>query len=132
MSATGAGDNVDRPGSPLRALFAEAAGSAQQAAVSALAAALSHLLRQQSWARDKLRMHAGSVVRLGVDLPAPPPAGLPAPEVRLRIDADGLVEVADPLMQPAATLLLRPSAGAASDFARQGVEGLTRLMRLFL
>jgi len=130
MDAAGAEQGFDRPGSPLQALLADAAGSAYQVAVSALAAALAHLLRQQAWARDKLRMHAGSVVRLGVDLPAPPPAGLPAPELRLRIDADGLVDTADPLAQPAATLLLRPSASAVSDFSRHGVEGLARHLRV--
>ena len=130
MDAAGTGQGFDRPGSPFQALLAEVAGGAHEAAVGALAAALAHLLRQQGWARDKLRMHAGSVVRLGVDLAAPPPAGLPAPELRLRIDPDGLVEAADPLAQPAATLLLRPSARAASDFSRDGVEGLARHLRV--
>lgn len=130
MDAAGAGESFDRPGSPLQALMADAAAGLHQAAVRALAAALAHLLRQQAWARHKLRMHAGSVVRLGIAASTSPPAGLPLPELRLRIDADGLVEPADPLAPPAATLLLRPSAALAADFARAGVEGLARHLRI--
>lgn len=124
-----AGAADDRPASPLRALAADAAAQAQQAAVSALAAALGHLLRQQDWARAKLRMHAGATVRLGV-VATGLPAGLPAPEIRLRIDADGLVAAADDTEPPRATLLLEPSSALLTDYARQGVAGLTRHLRV--
>jgi ubiquinone biosynthesis protein UbiJ len=129
MDAAGADERFDRPGSPLQALIGEAFGGLQRTAVQALATALAHLLRQQAWARDKLRMHAGAVVRLGIDLPAPP-AGVPRPELRLRIDAEGLVEPAGALEPVRATLLLKPSPGMVTDFSRTGVEGLARHLRV--
>ena len=124
-----AGSVDDRPASPLKALAAEAAAQLQQSAVTALAAGFGHLLRQQDWARAKLRMHAGATVRLGVVAPGLP-AGLPAPEVWLRIDADGLVAAADDAVPPRATLLLEPSPALLTDFARQGVGGLSRHLRV--
>lgn len=124
-----AGDADDRPASPLRALAADAAAQVHRAAVSALAAALGHLLRQQDWARQKLRMHAGATVRLGVVASGLPP-GLPPAEVRLRIESDGLVALADDQDPPRATLLLEPSAALLADFSRQGVAGLSRHLRV--
>jgi ubiquinone biosynthesis protein UbiJ len=127
--ASPAADADDRPASPLRAVAADAVAQGHRAAVAALAAALGHLLRQQDWARAKLRMHAGATVRLGV-VASGLPAGLPPPEIRLRIEPDGLIAPADGADAARATLLLEPSAAMLADFARQGVAGLSRHLRI--
>ncbi|MBU6272662.1 MAG: hypothetical protein KGQ67_15250 [Betaproteobacteria bacterium] len=121
-------DAFERPASPWRALAADAALAAHRGAVQALAMGLGHVLRQQAWARDRLRMHAGAVVRVGLVLPEQP--ALPAPEARLRITPEGLLEPAEGSVAPRATLLLQPSAQALQAFASQGVSGLTRHLRV--
>jgi ubiquinone biosynthesis protein UbiJ len=118
----------ERPGSPWRALTADAVLAAHRGAVQAVALALGHVLRQQAWARDRLRMHAGAVVRVGLVVPEQP--GLPAPEARLMITPEGLIEPAEGTAPPRATLLLQPSAQALKAFATQGVNGLTRHLRV--
>lgn len=118
----------DRPAHPMLALAADLATRLHGRGLRALIAALEHLLRQQSWARDRLRMHAGSVVRVGVVMKLP--AALPPPDVWLSINADGCFQLADPGTTPRATLLLQPSADALSDFSRSGVEGLARHLRV--
>lgn len=121
-------DAFERPASPWRALALDAALTAHRRAVQALAFALGHVLRQQAWARDRLRMHAGAVVRVGLVLPEQP--GLPPPEARLMITAEGLLERDEGSAAPRATLLLQPSADALKAFASQGVGGLTRHLRV--
>ena len=121
-------DAFERPQSPWQALAADAALAAHRGAVQAVALALGHVLRQQAWARDRLRMHAGAVVRVGLVLPERP--GLPAPEARLMITPEGLLEPAADATAPRATLLLQPSSEALKAFASQGVSGLTRHLRV--
>lgn len=118
----------DRPANPVFALAADLAAGLHGQGLRALVAALEHLLRQQSWARDRLRMHAGSVVRVGVVMKLP--AALPPPEIWLSVTADGCFELADPGTPPRATLLLQPTADAFADFSRSGVEGLARHLRV--
>lgn len=118
----------DRPRNPLHALAVDAAARVQGQSVRALVAGLDHLLRQQPWARDRLRLHAGSVVRIG--LRAEPLPGMPAPDVRLAITADGFLEAAAGDAVPRATLLLEPSADLLLSLSRDGVEGLSRHLRV--
>jgi ubiquinone biosynthesis protein UbiJ len=126
----------DRPASPLQALAADTAARLQAQALRALVAAFEHLLRQQGWARERLRMHAGSTVRVGLQagagfgLPAILPTGLPPPEVRLRITSEGFFEAAAFDAEPRATLLLIASADALFTAAREGVDGLSRHLRV--
>lgn len=118
----------DRPRNPLHALAVDAAGRLQAQSVRALVAGFDHLLRQQPWARDRLRQHAGSVVRMG--LRAEPLPGLPAPDVRLAITADGFLEAANSDLEARATLLLEPSADVLLSLSRDGVDGLSRHLRV--
>jgi ubiquinone biosynthesis protein UbiJ len=116
------------PSSPLAALLGDALGRGQQRAVRLVLAALEHVLHQQAWARDKLRMHAGRTVRVGVD--AAPPAGLPAPELLATIDATGALRPAEPGATPSATLLVKPSVDALFAMVRDGPRGLSRHLRV--
>ena len=50
----------DRPRNPLHALVADAAARLQVQSVRGLVFAFDHLLRQQPWARDRLKQHARS------------------------------------------------------------------------
>ena len=84
--------------------------------LSALLTALNHLLQQQSWARDRLKMYAGMGVRLGVTVAGPP-------SLCATITSDGLFEPG-PDRPAQATLWLRPSVGALFDGLRGGARGL--------
>lgn len=118
----------ERPRHPWQALVADAVGQLQARSLKLLVAGLEHLLRQQPWARERLRQHAGSVVRVG--LRAEPLGALPAPEVRLAITAEGLLEAAAADAPPRATLLLEPSADVLMSLSRDGVDGLSRHLRV--
>lgn len=118
----------DRPRNPLQALVADAAARLQVQSVRGLVFAFDHLLRQQPWARDRLKQHAGSVVRVG--LRAEPLPGLPVPDVRLAITPDGLLEPAAADLPPWATLLLEPSPDVLLSLSRDGVDGLSRHLRV--
>ncbi|HMN82580.1 MAG TPA: hypothetical protein PKA20_22010 [Burkholderiaceae bacterium] len=61
--------------------------------LSALLRAVNHVLRQQAWARERLRPFAGRIVLLAVD-PSSPLHRL-APPLRTRITAEGLLEAGD-------------------------------------
>lgn len=94
---------------------------------AALVAALGHVLRQNEWARAKLAMFAGRVVRIGIDAPALP--GLPPPQLLARIVDAGLLERVPwpPEGEPdaAVRMLLRPSIDAAFAFLRGGPRALS-------
>lgn len=53
--------------------------------LSILPAAINHLLSQESWARDKLRAHAGKIACFDAELMA----------VRLKVTSEGMLESAD-------------------------------------
>jgi ubiquinone biosynthesis protein UbiJ len=97
------------------------------APLSAILAALNHLLAQQAWARERLRAFAGRTVRLGVEPSAPMAAWVP--ELHARIDAEGsLVAAAD---GPAdVSLWLRPSVDALFRGLAQGPQGLSGHLRV--
>jgi ubiquinone biosynthesis protein UbiJ len=116
------------PSSPLAALLGDALGQGQQRAVRLVLAALEHVLHQQAWAREKLRMHVGRTVRVGLDVA--PPAGLPAPELLATIDSTGALRPAEPGARPSATLLLQPSVDAMFAMMRDGPQGLSRHLRV--
>jgi ubiquinone biosynthesis protein UbiJ len=80
--------------------------------------ALNHVLRQQDWARDRLRAHAGRTVRMVVESPLGPVAS------EARIAADGTLEVAT-VAAPTVTLTLVPSIDALFGALRDGPKGLT-------
>jgi ubiquinone biosynthesis accessory factor UbiJ len=82
-------------------------------------ASLNHLLRQQAWARDKLRAHAGQTVRIVVESPLGPVSAC------ARIGDDGVLEHLGHLAgDPGATLTFTPSIDALFGFAREGARGL--------
>ena len=81
--------------------------------------ALNHVLRQQSWARDRLRAHAGRTVRMVVRSPLGPVAS------EARIGTDGTLEVASGLEAPTVTLTLTPSVDALFGVLREGPRGMT-------
>ncbi|MEI7447892.1 MAG: SCP2 sterol-binding domain-containing protein [Burkholderiales bacterium] len=80
--------------------------------------ALNHVLRQQQWARDRLRAHAGRTVRIVVATPLGP--------VRsdARIADEGVLEVAT-VASPTVTLSLTPSVDALFGVLRDGARGLS-------
>lgn len=117
-----------RPAGPLAALLGGAAAQAQRSALAMTLAALEHLLRQQQWARERLKAHAGATLRVGVD--AAPLAGLAPPQWMLRIDDDGCLQPAAEDASPDASLLLRPSVDALFAALRGGAEGLSRHLRI--
>jgi ubiquinone biosynthesis protein UbiJ len=80
--------------------------------------ALNHVLRQQDWARDRLRAHAGRTVRMVVESPLGPVSS------EARIAADGTLEVAT-VAAPTVTLTLVPSIDALFGALRDGPKGLT-------
>jgi ubiquinone biosynthesis protein UbiJ len=85
--------------------------------------ALNHVLRQQSWARDRLRAHAGRSVRVVVESPlGPVSAGA-------RIAEDGTLEIAA-VDAPTVTLTLTPSADALFGLLRDGPRGLTGALKV--
>ncbi len=85
--------------------------------------ALNHVLRQQSWARDRLREHAGRSVRVVVESPlGPVSAGA-------RIAEDGTLEIAA-VDAPTVTLTLTPSVDALFGLLRDGPRGLTGALKV--
>jgi ubiquinone biosynthesis protein UbiJ len=118
----------ERPRTPLHALAMDAARGLQEQGLRAVITGFGYLLRQQPWARDRLRQHAGSVVRVG--LRGEPPAGLPRAELLLAITAEGTFEAAPAGAEPRATLLLEPSADLLASLTRDGVEGVPRHLRI--
>jgi ubiquinone biosynthesis protein UbiJ len=115
-------------GASLGALFGGAAAQAQRNALKLTLVALEHLLRQQQWARDRLKAHAGANLRFGID--GPPLAGLPPPEWRVTIDEQGFLREAPADAAPSASLLLRPSVDALFATLREGPDGLSRHLRI--
>lgn len=114
-----------------------------QGTVKALLAVFNHILGQHQWARDKLGMHVGRSVLVGLDtenLPKLP--FLPPPEVRAVISADGLLlEALNPsqdmtssgstiLAKPSVEMLIKPSFEAMSAFSKEGPQGLLRHMKI--
>jgi len=99
---------------------------------AALVSAFVHLLRQNDWARAKLAMFAGRVVRIGVDAPAL--SGLPPPQLLARIGEDGLLELvpwpSDGEPEVAVDMLLRPSVDAAFALLRDGPRALSPHLRI--
>jgi ubiquinone biosynthesis protein UbiJ len=79
--------------------------------------ALNHVLRQQAWARDRLRAHAGRTVRMVVDSP------LGRMSADARIATDGTLE-ATAAEAPSVTLALTPSVNAIFDALRGGPRAL--------
>jgi ubiquinone biosynthesis accessory factor UbiJ len=80
--------------------------------------ALNHVLRQQSWARDRLRTHCGRTVRMVVVAP------LGAVSADARIADDGTLELAS-IDAPSVTLSLTPTFSALLGAMREGAVGLT-------
>jgi ubiquinone biosynthesis protein UbiJ len=80
--------------------------------------ALNHVLRQQAWARDRLRAHAGRTVRISVATPLGPVSA------DARIADEGMLEVAE-VASPTVTLSLTPSIDALFGMLRDGPRGLT-------
>lgn len=80
--------------------------------------ALNHVLRQQAWARDRLRAHAGRTVRIVVATPLGPVSA------DARIADEGMLEVAE-VASPTVTLSLTPSIDALFGMLRDGPRGLT-------
>jgi ubiquinone biosynthesis protein UbiJ len=85
--------------------------------------ALNHVLRQQAWARDRLRAHAGRTVRVVVESPLGPVAS------GARIADDGTLEVAS-VEAPTVTLTLTPSIDALFGLLRDGPRGLTGALKV--
>jgi ubiquinone biosynthesis protein UbiJ len=86
--------------------------------------ALSHLLDQHPWAKDRLGMHAGRVVVLSAQLPSPFDQAMPP--IRLQVSAEGGFAAAEPGQQAAVTMCLRPSIDAGFDLLSHGPVGLQR------
>ncbi len=80
--------------------------------------ALNHVLRQQVWARDRLRTHSGRTVRMVVVAP------LGAVSADARIASDGTLELAT-IDSPSVTLSLTPTFSAVLGAMRDGAVGLT-------
>jgi ubiquinone biosynthesis protein UbiJ len=97
-------------------------------AEEALLTALAHVLDQHPWAQDRLRMHAGRVIELGADLPAPFERTFPP--LRCVITALGGFGADDGQQAPAVRMLIRPSIDAGFAWMRQGAVGLQRHLRI--
>ena len=85
--------------------------------------AINHVLRQQVWARDRLIVHRGKSVRLGLDTLFPLAAF--APNLMTRISDDGLLEAADtpkPANSGAAAGAGGAGSGGAQALARSGAD----------
>ena len=99
---------------------------------AALVGALSHVLRQNDWARARLAPFAGRVVRIGVDTPALP--GLPPPQLLARIVEGGLLDLvpwpSDGEPDSAVHMLFRPSVDAALAWLRDGPQALPQHLRI--
>ena len=79
--------------------------------------ALNHVLRQQAWARDRLRAHAGRTVRMTVLTPLGPVSS------EARIVEEGTLELTR-VAAPSVTLTLKPSIDAIFGALSQGPRGL--------
>jgi ubiquinone biosynthesis accessory factor UbiJ len=113
-----------------------------QGTARALLAVFNHILSQHQWARDKLGMHVGRTVLVGLDtenLPNLP--FLPPPEIRALISAEGLLleapfAVLDPTAasqttnKPSVEMRIKPSFDAMSTFSKEGPQGLLRHMKI--
>ena len=114
-----------------------------QGTTKALLAVFNHILSQHQWARDKLGMHVGRSVLVGLDpenLPKLP--FLPPPEIRAVISADGfLLEAMIPtgsqdfgsshiLDRPSVEMRIKPSFEAMSTLSKEGPQGLLRHMKI--
>lgn len=119
---------IDSPASPALAMLGEAAWQLRKRGLALVFGALEHLLRQQAWARDRLRMHAGRTVRLAFE-PSPAAGEVPA-EFLATIDGEGLLRPAAPGTPAQATLLLRPSPDALLALLRDGPQGLSAHLRI--
>lgn len=89
--------------------------------------ALNHLLKQQSWASDRLRVHAGRCVRIGIDSSFPLAAL--APSLMSRIDDDGLLQQVSSGTADV-SLWLKPSVQALFAGLRDGPKGLASHLRV--
>jgi len=85
--------------------------------------ALNHVLRQQQWARDRLRAHAGRTIRLVVESP------LGELSTDASIAPDGTLVVAAP-SEPAVTMSMKPSIDALFGALRGGARGLGPHLRV--
>ncbi len=114
-----------------------------QGTAKALLAVFNHILGQHQWARDKLGMHIGRSVLVGLDpenLPKLP--FLPPPEIRAVISAEGfLLEAMHPVAsqgtgaapvfdKPSVEMRIKPSFEAMSTFRKEGPQGLLRHMKI--
>jgi len=93
-------------------------------------AALNHVLQQQSWARDRLRTHAGRDVRIVLESAWNPWGPLAA---QCTISEDGQLEnttEASEARSPAVTLTLDVSADSLAALMSRGVNGLTGHLRI--
>jgi ubiquinone biosynthesis accessory factor UbiJ len=122
------------------------ANSIGQGASTALLAFFNHVLTQHQWARDKLGMHVGRTVLIGLDVTTLPKLPfLPLPEVRALIVDQGLLEpfgssgppprgAASPLNglaeKPSVEMRITPSFEAMQSFTQEGPHGLLRHMRI--
>lgn len=114
-----------------------------QGTAKALLAVFNHILSQHQWARDKLGMHVGRSVLVGLDpenLPKIP--FLPPPEIRALVSAEGylleaMLPVANPGSgatpgpdKPSVEMRIQPSFEAMSTFRKEGPQGLLRHMKI--
>ncbi len=95
-----------------------------------LVSAIDHLLSRNEWARNRLLMHVGRQVCVGIDLPVP--EMLPDAIVIAEIIEGGRLRAVDSAHQeaPAVTMRLRPSMAAMRDLAQSGPAGLGRHLSL--
>jgi ubiquinone biosynthesis accessory factor UbiJ len=114
--AAPAGSSADP--SPDRSDRGDLAGAAPRA----LLAALNHLLKQQAWASERLRLHAGRCVRLGFERTSP--WGRLTPSLCAVVSSEGFLEVAADRSADA-TLWLEPSIDALFDGLRNGPRGFS-------
>ena len=111
-----------------------------QGAHRALLAFFNHVLAQHQWARDKLSMHVGRSLVIGLETEKLPKLPfLPPPEIHASVSAEGLLEVvrasampSDPLTieKPSVEMRIKPSMEAFNAFTKEGPQGLLRHMRI--
>jgi ubiquinone biosynthesis accessory factor UbiJ len=114
-----------------------------QGTTNALLAVFNHVLSQHQWARDKLGMHVGRTVLVGIETEKLPKLPfLPPPEILAVISADGLLLQAplQPASQttshpaqnekPSVEMRIKPSFEAMSTFSKEGPQGLLRHMKI--
>ncbi len=98
--------------------------------LAGLLRAINHVLRQQSWARDRLVAHRGKAIRLGIDSSFP--LAMFAPNLMTRIGDDGLLQAQGAGAQPHAdvSLWLKPSLDAVFAGVSAGPAGLSSHLRV--